>query len=131
MVNSDVLGAFGIDDLFSQRNVPTATAQEADRAALAWQGDRWVIYQNKGKAVLVWRAHFDSKVGVDAFERALLAYTADRFHATLSGAAPVDWHTRGFAMSLRDHDADVAVSMGSSADLQSICVEAVSQLGFK
>ena len=129
-LGSDVLGAFGISDLFSQHDTSSTMQHAASQAAVSWQDDRWVVYQHDAASLMIWRAHFDSVAGAQAFQRIIVAYTANRFHATLSATAPLDWHTNGFAISVRRHDADVALAIGSSADLSSTCAKSVTQLGF-
>jgi hypothetical protein len=131
VVDSDVLGAFGIDDLFNQHDAPDVTARAGDDASSGWQGDRWVIYQHGADYVLIWRGHFSSAAAAQAFQRAMLSYTSARFHSNLATAAPVDWHTTGYAMSLRGRDTEVALVIGSSADLLATCARAISLMGFK
>jgi hypothetical protein len=130
VLDSDVLGAFGISDLFSQHSTTTGTQHIALQAATSWQNDRWVVYQHGTASIMVWKAHFDSVAGAQAFQRTIVAYTAGRFHTTLSATAPLDWHTTGFAISVRHHNDDVALAIGSSADLLATCTKSVGQLGF-
>jgi hypothetical protein len=129
-LGSDVLGSFAISDLFSPHNATSTVQHAAVQAAISWQNDRWVVYQHDAASIMVWRAHFDSVAGAQAFQRILVAYTAGRFHTTLGATAALDWHTTGFAISVRRHDVDVAMAIGSSSDLLSTCMKSVTQLGF-
>jgi hypothetical protein len=129
-IDSDVLGSFGINELLSQHNAPAAVVHAASDAANSWQGDRWVVYQHGNSLMLIWRIHFGTAGGAQAFQRALLAYTGTRFHTTLSALAPVDWRTTAYAISVRSRGADVAVAIGSSGDLLATCTRSVGLLGF-
>jgi len=129
-VSSDVLGAFAIGDAFSQHAASSATMQAASRAATAWLGDRWTVYQSGGETLWLWHGRFATPAGAHAFEQALLSSTASRFHTSLRSAAPADWHTTGFAVSVRDHGSDVVVAIGSDAALLPQCVKALQLLGF-
>jgi hypothetical protein len=78
--------------------------------------------------MLVWRGRFSAAAGAQAFWRAFVSYTATRFHTALNGTASLDWHTSGYAMSLRLNGATVSLVMASSADLQADCQKVVAQL---
>jgi hypothetical protein len=129
-IDSDVLGSFGISELFSQHNSTSSSQHTAAQLAVSWQDDRWVVYRHDNVWILVWKAHFDSMASAQTFQRTMVAYTGSRFHTTLTATAPLDWHTNGFAMSVRLRDADVALAIGSSADLLPTCTKAVTQLGY-
>jgi hypothetical protein len=129
-IYSDVLGSYSINDLLSQHNASAAIVRAASDAANSWQGDRWVVYQRGASLVVIWRVHFSTTAGAQAFQRAMLAFTGTRFHTTLSSLAPVDWRTSGYAISIRGRGADVALAIGSSGDLLATCTRSVGLLGF-
>ncbi len=127
--SSDVLGSFTLIDLLDQHQTSAADTQAATLASTTLQSDRWAMYQSSGNSLLIWRTHFDSTAGAQAFVKAFLSYTGARFHATLASAAPVDWHSADYAMSLRQNGSDVALAVGSSSALQTLCRQAVAQQG--
>jgi hypothetical protein len=129
-VDSDVLGAFGIGDLFSQRAPHGNGTQVAVQAASAWQSDRWMVYKRGADTMLIWKAHFTSAAGAQAFVRALSSYTATRFRTTLDTKAPLNWHTKGYAMAVRQQNTEAAVAISSNSALLDLCKQMVALLGF-
>ncbi|HWE62989.1 MAG TPA: hypothetical protein VHB98_14850 [Chloroflexota bacterium] len=130
-VDSDVMGAYGIDDLLQEHAAAhSATAQAADQAAAGWQSDRWVVYQRNKDTVLVWYLRFSSAGAATSFVHALTDYTAARFHTTLMAQSRLDWRTTGYAMGVRQHNVEIAVAIGSDKALLSQCDQALKALGF-
>lgn len=123
-VGSDVLGAYGVSDLFGDR-----AQQAVAQAGAQWQSDRWSVFQRGGDSIMLWRLHFTGATGAQAFVRTLAAYTAGRFHAGLSPQPSMDWHTGGYALSVRQQGVAVSVAMGSSQGLAVLCSRAADQLG--
>ncbi|MGH2347175.1 MAG: hypothetical protein ACRDG4_18260, partial [Chloroflexota bacterium] len=80
-VDSDVMGAFGISDLLSQNGTKSTGTQAAALAGSTWQSDRWVVYKDGAASLMVWKAHFTTVEGAQAFVHALSSYTAARYHA--------------------------------------------------
>jgi hypothetical protein len=122
-VDTDVLGSFGISDLLGDR-----APQPAAQAGAQWQGDRWTVYRRGSDTILVWRARFTGAAGGEAFVRALVSYTAARFHASLTARPSFDWHTTGYAMSVRQQGVTVAVALTSNTDLLAACAHAADSL---
>jgi hypothetical protein len=129
-VDSDVLGAFGIGDLFSQHAQKPAETAAAMQAGAAWQGDRWVVYKSGSDSLMIWKCRFTNIAGAQAYVRALSNYTEIRFHATLASQAPIAWHTTGYSLAVRAHGAEVAVAMGSNAQSTALLGHALAGLGF-
>jgi hypothetical protein len=113
MVDSDVLGAYGISDLWDSGSQKAAAMQ----ASAAWQGDRWTVYRRGHDAVLIWHARFASLADAQSCVHALIGYTAARFHVTLSIAGQVVWATGGYAVVGRQHGTDVWAGLASSKNL--------------
>ena len=129
-VDSDVLGAFGISDLFSQHADKPAETAVAMQAGAAWQADRWVVYKSGSDSMMIWKCRFTSVTGAQTYVRALSSYTAARFHATLASQAPIGWHTKGYSLVVRARGAEIAVAMGSSAQTADLLGRTLTGLGF-
>ncbi len=128
-MDSDVMGAFGISDLLSRRASKTAAAQ-ASLAGSTWQSDRWVIYKDGADSLMVWKIHFGTLAGAQAFVAALSTYTAIRYHASLSNTTPISWQTKGYAIAVRANGRQVAVAMSSTAQTLDLLVQGLVLLGF-
>lgn len=112
-VDSDVLGAYGIGDLWDGGSQKAAATQ----ASATWQGDRWTVYRKAHDAVLIWHARFANVADAQSCVHALIGYTATRFHATLPIAGQVIWATAGYALVARQNGSDVWAGLASSKDL--------------
>jgi hypothetical protein len=128
-VDSDVMGAFGISDLLS-RHASKSTSTQAILAGSTWQSDRWVVYKDGADSLMIWKIHFGTLAGAQAFVAALSTYTATRYHASLSNAAPLSWHTKGYAIAVRANGTQVAVAMSSNAQSLDLLVQGLVLLGF-
>jgi hypothetical protein len=79
---------------------------------------------------MLWHIHEATTAGATAFMQALVAYTARRFHASLSAHTSLGWHTAGYAIAIRQQGGDIAVGMVSNQDLLHLLDHALSALGF-
>ena len=129
-VDSDVLGAFGISDLFSQHADKPAETAVATQAGAAWQADRWVVYKSGADSMMIWKCRFTSVTGAQTYVRALSIYTAARFHTTLASQAPMSWHTKGYSLVVRARGTEIAVAMGSNAQAADLLGRTLTGLGF-
>jgi hypothetical protein len=129
-VDSDVMGAFGINDLLSQDGPKSPRTQAAALAGSTWQSDRWVVYKDGSASLMVWKADFTTVAGAQAFVRALSSYTGARYHTTLADKAPMSWHTKGYAIAVRADRTRVAVAMSSNAQLLDLLIQGLALLGF-
>lgn len=131
VTDSDVLGAYGIDDLLQEHaDAHSPTAQAADQAAAGWQADRWVAYQHGRQSLLIWHLRFASSAAAGSFIRALSDYTAARFHTSIKAQPQLDWGTTAYALCVRQRGAEVAVAMASDRGLLPQCEQALKTLGF-
>jgi hypothetical protein len=128
-VDSDVMGAFGIGDLLSRHASKTAAAQAA-LAGSTWQSDRWVVYKDGADSLMVWKIHFSTLAGAQAFVAALSSYTATRYRANMSSTAPISWHTKGYAIAVRGNGTQVAVAMSSDGQSLDLLIQGLVLLGF-
>jgi hypothetical protein len=129
-VDSDVMGAFGINDLLSLDGPKSPRTQAAALAGSTWQSDRWVVYKDGSASLMVWKADFTTVAGAQAFVRALSSYTGARYHTTLADKAPMSWHTKGYAIAVRADRTRVAVAMSSNAQLLDLLIQGLALLGF-
>ena len=129
-VDSDVLGAFGIGDLFSQHAEKPAETAAAMQAGAAWQADRWVVYKSGSDSMMIWKCRFTNVAGAQAYVRALASYTEARFHTTLASQAPIGWHTKGYSLAVRARGTEIAVAMGSTAQSADLLGRTLAGLGF-
>jgi hypothetical protein len=130
-VGSDVLGAYGIDDLLQEHATDhSPTVQAADQAAAGWQSDRWVLYQHAKQSLITWHLRFTSTGAANSFIRALADYTGARFHATVKAQPQIDWGTGGYVLCVRQRGSEVAVAMASDKSMLPQCAQALKALGF-
>jgi hypothetical protein len=125
-VENDVFGAFGIIDLLGQHDPHSP----AILASTQWQADRYEVYTHDHDTAMLWRIQEATPAGAEAVARALIDYTAKRFHTTLSAQTSVGWHTPGYAMAIKLHGSEVAVGIASNQSLLDMLNRALSVLGF-
>jgi hypothetical protein len=76
----------GFNDITGDITLPEA----ARNAAAGWDGDRYALWDDGEREILVWRSVWDTPQDARAFSRALAQFGNDRWNSVFTGESPDD-----------------------------------------